>query len=197
MTITALIVAAGKGERLGGDVPNQFRPIAGKLVVRLAVEAMPTHPAIDAVRVVIGEGQEPAMSRATAGLDVGNPIVGGATRQESVRRGLEALSTEGAPDLVLIHDAARPFCPAEVIDRLLKALSSNEAAVPALPAADTLMRGKGRQLGTTVDRTHLNRIQTPQAFHFDRILEAHRLKAAERFSDDATLARAAFVPAVR
>jgi 2-C-methyl-D-erythritol 4-phosphate cytidylyltransferase/2-C-methyl-D-erythritol 2,4-cyclodiphosphate synthase len=110
---------------------------------------------------------------------------------------LEALAATGAPSLILIHDAARPFCPPEVIDRLLKALQTNSAAVPALPAADTLMRGKGKHLGETVDRTHLNRIQTPQAFHFDRILEAHRAKASESFTDDATLARAAMVGVVR
>ena len=111
--------------------------------------------------------------------------------------GLEALAVEGAPDLVLIHDAARPFCPPDVIDRLLKALQANSAAVPALPQADTLMRGKGRQLGEMVDRTHLNRIQTPQGFHFCHILEAHRAKANENFSDDATLIRSALVGVVR
>jgi 2-C-methyl-D-erythritol 4-phosphate cytidylyltransferase/2-C-methyl-D-erythritol 2,4-cyclodiphosphate synthase len=149
------------------------------------------------VRVVIGEGQQGMAAEALQGLDVGTPIPGGATRQESVRRGLEALSAEGPPDLVLLHDAARPFCPPDVIDRLLKALQSNSAAVPALPAADTLMRGKGKHLGDTVDRTHLNRIQTPQAFHFDRILEAHRAKGSESFTDDATLARAAHIDVVR
>jgi len=195
--VTALIVAAGSGRRLGGDIPKQFYPLAGKPVLRWAIEALAEHPRIDSVRVVAGDDHVGAFRSATAGLDVGEPIPGGATRQESVRRGLEALAANGAPDVVLIHDAARPFCPPDVIDRLLKALATNEAAVPALPAADTLMRGKGRQLGECVDRTHLNRIQTPQAFHFGRILEAHRLKSAESFSDDATLARAAHVPVVR
>ena len=196
-TATALIVAAGSGRRLNSDLPKQFHQVGGKAVVRLAVEAMLAHPAIDSVRVVIGEGQESLAAEALAGIDVGGFIRGGATRQESVRSGLEALASEGAPDLVLIHDAARPFCPPEVIDRLLKALSTNSAAVPALPAADTLMRGKGRQLGEAVDRTHLNRIQTPQAFHFAQILEAHRAKAAENFSDDATLFRSALMGVVR
>ncbi len=195
--VTALIVAAGSGQRLGGDVPKQYYPIGGKPVLRWAVEALADHPRVDTIRTVIGEGQAAAFEEATAGLNIGAPIAGGATRQESVRRGLEALAAEGTPDLVLIHDAARPFCPPEVVDRLLKALATNEAAVPALPVADTLMRGKGRQLGECVDRTHLNRIQTPQAFHFERILEAHRLKASDSFPDDATLARAAYVPVVR
>jgi len=197
MTVTALIVAAGSGSRMGGEIPKQYRPIAGKAVLAHAVDALASHPRIDAVRVVIGEGQQEAAREALAGRHVGEMIVGGGTRQESVLRGLEALAAQGAPDLVLIHDAARPFCPPEVIDRLLKALATNSAAVPALPAADTLMRGKGKHLGDTVDRTHLNRIQTPQAFHFERILEAHRAKASESFTDDATLARAAFVGVVR
>lgn len=195
--VTALIVAAGSSQRMGSGLPKQYRPLGGKPVLRWAVEALAEHPRIDTVRVVTREEQSAAFQTATAGLDVGAPIVGGATRQESVRRGLESLAAEGAPDLVLIHDAARPFCPPEVIDRLLTALATNEAAVPTLPTADTLMHGKGRQLGTAVDRTHLNRVQTPQAFHFARILEAHRLKATESFSDDATLARAAYVPVVR
>jgi len=197
MIVTALIVAAGKGERLGGGIPKQYHEIGGKPVLRWAVEALARHPVVDAVRVVIGEEHTAAFHQATAGLDVGTPIIGGATRQESARRGLEALEAVAPPDRVLIHDAARPFCPLGVIDRLLKALRTNEAAVPALPVADTLMSGKGRQLGISVDRTHLNRVQTPQAFHFARILEAHRLKASERFSDDATLARAAYVPVMR
>jgi len=197
MSVTALIVAAGKGERAGAGPPKQFRPIAGKPVLRWAVEAMVAHPAVRTVRVVIGEGQETLAAEALRSVDVGTLILGAATRQESVRRGLEALAAEAAPDLVLIHDAARPFCPLGVIDRLLKALKTSSAAVPALPAADTLMRGKGRRLGETVDRTDLNRVQTPQAFHFAHILEAHRVKASESFTDDATLARAAHVGVVR
>ena len=197
MTVTALIVAAGSGSRMGGELPKQYRPIAGKAVLAHAVDALTSHPRIDAVRVVIRDGQQEAALEALGGRDVGQLIVGGETRQESVRRGLEALAVQGAPDLVLIHDAARPFCPLNVIDRLLKALEHNSAAVPALPAADTLMRGKGRHLGDTVDRTHLNRIQTPQAFHFQRILDAHQAKASESFTDDATLAGAALVGVVR
>ena len=197
MTVTALIVAAGSGSRVGGEMPKQYLPIAGKAVLAHAVDALASHPRIDAVRVVIGDGQQEAALESLGGRHVGELIVGGETRQESVRRGLEALAVQGAPDLVLIHDAARPFCPIDVIDRLLKALETNSAAVPALSATDTLMRGKGKHLGDTVDRTYLNRIQTPQAFHFQRILDAHRAKASESFTDDATLARAALVGVVR
>ena len=197
MHVAALIVAAGTGSRMGGELPKQYRPIGGKPMLAHAVDALSSHPRIDAVRVVIGAGQETLAEAALGNRDLGPLIVGGATRQESVRRGLEALAAEGAPDLVFIHDAVRPFCPPEVIDRLLKALKTESAAVPALPAADTLMRGKGKHLGETVDRTHLNRIQTPQGFHFARILEAHQARASESFTDDSTLARAANIGVVR
>jgi 2-C-methyl-D-erythritol 4-phosphate cytidylyltransferase/2-C-methyl-D-erythritol 2,4-cyclodiphosphate synthase len=197
MHVTALIVAAGTGSRMGGELPKQYRRIGAKSMLAHAVDALSSHPQINAVRVVIGAGQEALAEAALGKRDVGQLFVGGPTRQESVRRGLEALSAEGAPDLVFIHDAARPFCPPEVIDRLMKALKTESAAVPALPAADTLMRGKGKHLGETVDRTHLNRIQTPQGFHFARILEAHQAMASESFTDDSTLARAALIGVVR
>ena len=196
-SVTALIVAAGDGRRVGGDVPKQYRPIAGKPMLRWAIEAMQRHPRVDRVRVVIGKDQSGLFHDATHGIEAGVPIVGGPTRQQSVRLGLEALAAEHTPELVLIHDAARPFCPPDVIDRLLKALQTNSAAVPALPAADTLMRGKGKHLGDTVDRTHLNRVQTPQAFHFAHVLKAHRAKTEEDFTDDATLVRAFGLGVVR
>ena len=115
MTVTALIVAAGKGERLGGGLPKQFRPIGGKPVLRWAVEALQRHSAIRHVRVIVGQDQQELAEAALAGLDVGEPIVGGAERADSVRAGLAAVSC----DAVLVHDAARPFCPASVVDRLI------------------------------------------------------------------------------
>src|SRR4029078_1750048 len=118
MTVTALTAAAGKGDRLGASVPKQFLPIAGKPVLRWAVEALVRHPAIRAVRVVIGKGQEEQASASLKGLDVGQFIEGGAERADSVRAGLAAIDG----DAVLVHDAARPFCPPEIIDRLLAPL---------------------------------------------------------------------------
>ena len=137
MTVTALIVAAGKGERLGGDVPKQYRSLGGKPVLRWAVEAMARHASIDQVRVVIGEGQQDLAQRALQGLEVGELVAGGAERSDSVMNGLRAIG-EGA---VLVHDAARPFCPPAVVDRLLGALEGNDGAVPVLPVADTLALG--------------------------------------------------------
>ena len=114
MTVTALIVAAGRGERLGGTVPKQYREIGGKPVLRWAVEAMLAHPAIRATRVVIRQGQRDLAAAALKGLDLGEFIEGGAERADSVRAGLDAISG----DAVLVHDAARPFCPPDVVDRL-------------------------------------------------------------------------------
>ena len=166
--VTALIVAAGSGSRMGGDVPKQFRIIGGKTVLAHAVEAMARHPRIDTVRVVIGAGQEAAAREALGELEVGNLIIGGAERAESVAKGLAGLTSE----IVLVHDAARPFCPAAVIDRLLDALAKdNHGAVPVLGVADTLAKGDN-MLGESVDRKRLLRVQTPQAFFREDLLYA-------------------------
>ncbi len=158
--VTALIVAAGSGSRLGGDVPKQFALLAGKSVLGHAVDALASHPRVTTVRVVIGAGQEAMARSALAGRDVGDFIIGGTERADSVRAGLAAIGD----GIVLVHDAARPFCPPAVIDRLLDALDRGDGAVPALAVADTLARGRGT-IDAIVDRAGLLRVQTPQAFH--------------------------------
>jgi len=185
MTIVALIVAAGSGSRLGGDLPKQYRPIAGKAVLAHAVDALASHPAIDAVRVVIGEGQDEMARFALNGRDVGEPIIGGAERADSVRAGLAAIGA----DIVLIHDAARPFCPHDVVDRLLNALEEAEAAVPALPATDTLARANS-VLAEMVDRDGLVRIQTPQAFRYASLTETYAQWNGPSPTDESTVLRA-------
>lgn len=167
MTVTALVVAAGAGSRLGGGVPKQYRLLGGKPVLRHAVEALIGHPRIDAVRVVIGRDQDEHAAAALDSLDVGAFIRGGSERAESVRAGVEAVGS----GIVLVHDAARPFCPPEVVDRLLDALAEHDGAVPVLPVADTLAKGD-RLLTGTVDRARLLRVQTPQAFHVEDLLFA-------------------------
>jgi 2-C-methyl-D-erythritol 4-phosphate cytidylyltransferase/2-C-methyl-D-erythritol 2,4-cyclodiphosphate synthase len=186
MTVTALIVAAGSGSRMGGDVPKQYRPIAGKSVLAHAVDALTSHQAINVVRVVIGQGQEGLAQGALDGRDVGELIIGGATRADSVQAGLAAI--EG--DIVLVHDAARPFCPHDVIDRLLAGLESFDGAVPVLPVADTLARADGL-LGEPIDRNQAVRVQTPQAFRLEELREAYRQWASESPTDEATVVRAA------
>ena len=186
MTVVALIVAAGSGSRMGGDIPKQFRSLAGKAVLAHAVDALASHPAIDAVRVVVGEGQEELALPALGGRNVGELIVGGAERADSVRAGLEAIEA----DLVLVHDAARPFCPTDVIDRLLEALESADAAVPALPVADTLAHA-GSLLGDPVDRTGLARVQTPQAFRYRSLVDTYAQWNGPSPTDESTVMRAA------
>jgi 2-C-methyl-D-erythritol 4-phosphate cytidylyltransferase/2-C-methyl-D-erythritol 2,4-cyclodiphosphate synthase len=191
--IVALLVAAGSGTRAGGGVPKQYRKLAGKTVLAHALERLRRAGAQE-VRVVIGPGQEPLYQAAVEGRALPSPgrgpIPGGAERRQSVRNGLEAIAAEGGADLVLIHDAARPFLPPAVWDRLVAALDQADAAVPALAAVDTLARG-GEALGDTVDRAGLLRVQTPQAFRFDAILAAHRAWAGGEATDDAQIARAA------
>ncbi len=186
----ALLVAAGSGERAGGAVPKQYRQLAGKPVLRHALERL-AHPRIDEIRVVIGPGHQAFYAAAVAGLPVGTPVEGGAARQQSVRNGLESIAAEGGAARILIHDAARPFMPSAVVERLQAALEETPGAVPVLPVVDTLAQGE-RALGDPVDRSALVRVQTPQAFRFDAILAAHRAwSRAEDATDDAQVARAA------
>ncbi|MGZ2411346.1 2-C-methyl-D-erythritol 4-phosphate cytidylyltransferase / 2-C-methyl-D-erythritol 2,4-cyclodiphosphate synthase [Sphingomonas sp. F9_3S_D5_B_2] len=186
MSVTALIVAAGRGERLGGGVPKQYRTLAGKPVLRWAVEPFLRHPAIRDVRVVVGADQQEAAACALGDVHVGPLIAGGAQRADSVQAGLAAVQT----DAVLVHDAARPFCPAAVIDRLLASLEFFEGAAPVLPVRDTLARG-GDLLTEPVDRQGLVRVQTPQAFRVDCLRKAYKSWSGEAPTDETTVVRAA------
>jgi 2-C-methyl-D-erythritol 4-phosphate cytidylyltransferase/2-C-methyl-D-erythritol 2,4-cyclodiphosphate synthase len=186
LTTTALIVAAGRGERLGGGIPKQYRSLGGKPVVRWAVESLIRHPAVRSIRVVIGADQQECAQAALHGLDVDELIEGGTERAESVRNGLARI--EG--DAVLVHDAARPFCPSGVIDRLLASLEFAEGAAPVLPVGDTLAR-VGETLGEPIDRTGLARVQTPQAFRLDALKSAYGAWEGSSPTDETTVVRAA------
>lgn len=197
-----LVVAAGRGSRSGADRPKQYCPLGGKPLVRWSLERFLSHEAISAVRVVIHADDEAAYREATGALasepKLGTPIKGGATRQESVRLGLEAIAAEGGARRVLIHDAARPFVTHALIDRLLAALANHAGATPALPVVDTLCReGAGAAAlpvqGDSVPRDGLWRVQTPQAFRFEPLLAAHRAAQAQgndSFTDDTGVLRA-------
>lgn len=186
-TIAALIVAAGRGERAGGSVPKQYARIGGKAVLAHAIDSFAAHPAIASVQVVIGAGQEALYHDAIAGRVLPPPVIGGATRRASVIAGLRVCEA----DVVLIHDAARPFLPTAVIDRLLAALASGDAAVPVLAVADTLARADDA-LGEVVPRDGVVRVQTPQAFRRQAILAAHQAwPDGSEATDDAQVARAA------
>ncbi len=185
----ALIVAAGQGNRVGGEVPKQYRVIAGKTVLAHAHEALASHDAIDGVVVVVAAGQQD-LAQALLGEDV-QVVVGADSRRGSVHAGLEAIAAAGGADIVLIHDAARPFLPPVVVDRLLDALMDKDGAIPILPVADTLVRGADGFMENTVDRAQLHRVQTPQAFRFPAILAAHRTwDTAHDATDDAQILRA-------
>ncbi|HZC57925.1 MAG TPA: 2-C-methyl-D-erythritol 4-phosphate cytidylyltransferase, partial [Xanthobacteraceae bacterium] len=190
--VAAVIVAAGRGERAGGGIPKQYRDIAGEPMIRPTLRAFLNHPSVGVVQPVIGGGDEEAFRAATAGLaKLLPPVAGGATRQASVRAGLDALAAR-APALVLIHDAARPFLSPGLIGRAIAAGTATGAAVPGIVVADTVKGIDADSIVTeTLDRTRLRIIQTPQAFGFDLILKAHRRAAAaglESFTDDAALA---------
>jgi 2-C-methyl-D-erythritol 4-phosphate cytidylyltransferase/2-C-methyl-D-erythritol 2,4-cyclodiphosphate synthase len=181
----ALIVAAGRGARLQSEVPKQYRLLGGKPVLAWSLETFARHPAIDAVHVVIGENDRQHYDKAANGLTPAAPIKGGETRQESVRRGLESLAAKN-PDRVLIHDAARPFVSAGLIDRVSQALDSADAAAPMLPVTETLRRQSGKSF-ETISRENVFRAQTPQGFRFNAILDAHRRYAGAALTDDLAL----------
>ena len=180
--VTGLIVAAGGGSRMGGDVPKQFRILGSKSVLAHAVDALASHPRIDSVRVVIGAGQTAQAQAALGDREVGDLIAGGTERADSVRAGLAAIGD----GIVLVHDAARPFCPAVVIDRLLDALDTHDGAVPALAISDTLAKARG-PIDAMVDRTGLVRIQTPQAFHVEDLLYAYDEAKRRAPTDESTV----------
>ena len=185
--IAVLIVAAGKGERAGTELPKQYERLAGKPMLRRTVEAFTGYP----VQVVIGAGQHELAAAALAGLDIPAPVTGGATRQESVRLGLDALATD-APDFVLIHDAARPLVSRKVIADVVAALEAGaDGALPMVAASDTLRRAGNNGQWTLVSRENLYRAQTPQGFGYAKITKAHHDHAGTDVTDDVALAELA------
>ncbi|WP_243406067.1 bifunctional 2-C-methyl-D-erythritol 4-phosphate cytidylyltransferase/2-C-methyl-D-erythritol 2,4-cyclodiphosphate synthase [Sphingosinicella sp. YJ22] len=184
--VIALIVAGGRGARAGEGLSKQYRLLGGVPVLRRTLLAFLRHPRVSDVRVVIHEDDRALYEAASAGLALGPPIVGGATRQDSVAKGLAALGEDDA--IVLIHDAARPLVSASLIDRCLDALDGGAAAVvPALPVVDSLRRGSAT-LVDEVDRAELLRVQTPQCFDLAAIRALHERFAGGAFTDDAALA---------
>lgn len=182
MRIAALLVAAGSGSRFGGSVPKQYAELAGKAVLRHAAEALAPHAAL-----LQPVGDPATLAAALDGVPHLPPVPGGDTRQDSVRRGLEALAAY-APDIVLVHDAARPVIPEGTVEALLDALRAADGAIPACPVADTLKRADpAGHIAATVARDGLFRAQTPQAFHFPLLLDLHRAGTTAPVTDDASL----------
>jgi 2-C-methyl-D-erythritol 4-phosphate cytidylyltransferase/2-C-methyl-D-erythritol 2,4-cyclodiphosphate synthase len=189
--VAVVVVAAGRGSRVGGDLPKQFRPIGGEPMIRQSLLMLVEHPEVGPVQPVIHPEDVAKFQSSAAGLDVLPPVFGGATRQGSVRAGLEALARR-EPDIVLIHDAARPFASAALVSRAITAAKRSGAAIPALPVTDTVKTVDAEGwVDKTLDRNTLRLVQTPQSFAFPALLAAHRRAAAagrEDFTDDAALA---------
>jgi 2-C-methyl-D-erythritol 4-phosphate cytidylyltransferase/2-C-methyl-D-erythritol 2,4-cyclodiphosphate synthase len=186
-----VLVAAGRGLRAGAGGPKQYREIGGVPVIYRAMEAFSRHADVFAVQPVVNPDDGAMFTAAVAGLKHEAPTSGGATRQASVLAGLEALAKH-KPDIVLIHDAARPFVSEGVISRAIDAASRTGAAIPAVPVTDTIkLTGENGNVEDTPDRSRLRIAQTPQSFRFDVILEAHRRAAKDGrsdFTDDAAIA---------
>ncbi len=187
-----LIVAAGRGYRVGGPLPKQYLPLAGRPILRHTIEALARHPAIDAVQVLIHPDDQALYNEAAAGLEKLLAVrFGGKERQDSVRLGLEAIGAL-KPETVLIHDAVRPFIALETIAAVLEVLKRGSAAIVGVPLADTLKRVQDGVVAGTVNRAGLWRAQTPQGFRYQDILQAHRhaVRSAPEtdFTDDAMIA---------
>ena len=192
MRVAAILLAAGSGQRFGGPEPKQFVPVAGRASIRHAAETLAAASAL-----IQPVGEDAPIRAALSGLDHLSPVPGGRERQDSVRAGLEALAAlpDGPPDIVLVHDGARPLIPPGTIEALIAALADHEGAIPAVPVADTLKLSQpdSALIARTVPRAGLCRAQTPQAFRFDRLLALHRQAAGTAATDDAALLEAAGV----
>lgn len=192
MRTTALIVAAGSGTRFGSPIPKQYQDIGGMAVLRRTALAFLNHPHITDVQIVFSPQHRDLYDRAVAGLGLPEPVSGGASRQDSVRLGLEALAAQNpAPDFVMIHDAARPLIDAMTITAVRKALDTAQGAIAAKPLVDTLKRGDHQTITETIPRENLWQAHTPQAFAFDAILKAHQNAIGQQLTDDAAVAEKA------
>ena len=191
VAVAAIVVAAGQGLRAGGDIPKQFRRLSGETMLRRTLSRLLEVPEIEAIQPVTRLEDAALVAEAMSGLAVRPPVPGGATRQDSVLAGLEVVAAL-APDIVLIHDAARPFASAALIGRAIATARRTGAAIPGVPVADTVKAvGADDGVTETLDRSRLRLIQTPQGFAFAPLIAAHRRAAAEGrtdFTDDAALA---------
>lgn len=193
MKIGAIIVAAGRGTRVGGEIPKQYREIGGRPVLARTLDAFLTHPAIEPVIVVIG-AEDSAQFQSLATSEPVETVTGGATRTASVRAGLQALEKH-APDAVMIHDAARPFVSAALIGRIADALGAHAAVIPVMASVDAMIHtnANGRMIAA-VDRAQYAGAQTPQAFHYQPLMSAYAALGETALPDDATVALAAGLP---
>lgn len=190
MEFAAIVVAAGRGERMGAGPPKQYRPLAGEPVLRRTLRALLAHPAVARVQVVIDPDHRGLYEAVAEDLGLPEPVAGGASRRESVAAGLGALAAlPRPPEYVLVHDAARPLLSHTLLDRVITALRFVDAVVPVLPVHDSLARVEGARIVAEVERAGVVRVQTPQGFRFELLRRAHAEVPGEA-SDDARLVRA-------
>ncbi len=189
-----VIVAAGRGTRIGGDIPKQYRTVGGKPMLAWSLDTFASHPVVDLIQVVIDRNDRTRFDEVAAGRELLSPVIGGTTRQESVRNGLLELKPHAA-EFVLIHDAARPFVQAQLLDRLIDALKAgSRGVIPVLPVADTVKICENSLVTQTLDRSKLFRAQTPQGFRYNEILDAHLASRRNDLTDDSMLAEEAGIP---
>ena len=192
--IAVLVAAAGKGLRAGEGLSKQYRLLCGVPVISRTVDVFRAALPEAQIHIVIAPGDESLLSQALQGREAAGVTTGGTTRQDSVRRGLEALA-KTAPDIVLVHDAARPFISAALIERLVEACKSGDVdgVAPGLPIADSIKKcAPDGSVEASVARADLWRVQTPQVFSFPAILAAHRVAdPALNLSDDFAVAERA------
>ena len=188
--VAAVVVAAGRGTRAGLDYPKQYKVMGGSPMLRESLRVFASHPEVDLVLPVIHPDDTARFAAAADGLGVATPVPGAATRQGSVRAGLEALSQQ-APAIVLVHDAARPFASRALVSRAIAAAARHGAAIPGLPVTDTVkLIDDAGGVAATLNRAALRTVQTPQAFAYPALFDAHRRAAAQGrddFPDDAAL----------
>lgn len=189
MTIknAAIIVAAGRGQRVGGEIPKQYLKIDGVSILRRTLDTFLESDHIDYLQLIIHPDDKDLYEECICDLDLPSPVEGGDTRQQSVLNGIRALR-ELKPKNVFIHDAARPFVSEYLIESLATAVDKVSAVIPALKVTDTIKYMTNDHINNTIDRNYLYRAQTPQVFDFATILEAHEKSKEQNLSDDSAIA---------
>ncbi|MDK2760535.1 MAG: 2-C-methyl-D-erythritol 2,4-cyclodiphosphate synthase [Sphingopyxis sp.] len=184
--VAVVLLAGGRGARAGFEQPKQMERLGGKAVLRWSLDSLAAHPAVSGGVLVANDDVMTAVGPLPVGWISADP---GAERQQSVRSALAALAGWADDALVLVHDSARPGVGIDVVDRLLAALRTADAAIPVLPVPDTLVKANGGEAGDVVDRSLLARVQTPQAFRLGLLRRAHADAAGGAATDDAQLVR--------
>jgi 2-C-methyl-D-erythritol 4-phosphate cytidylyltransferase len=173
MEVLAILVAAGRGERMQAALPKAFLPLAGRALLRWAADAFEQSESVSGLVAVVPETLRPDARDILVGVGKLRAVVGGGERrQDSVAAGLAALPT-GFDGVVLVHDAARPLISPEIIAAVAKAAADTGAALPVLPLVDTVKRVRDSRVESTLDRSELFAAQTPQGFRLDVLTRAY------------------------